>query len=78
MESSGAYVDIEFYTVIFAWFLCSFGPPSRSLVAYQLERGGMPLHDVVGVNCRKDATTDIKAQVPSIWLRGVCWTIVHV
>ena len=25
---------------------------------YHLERGGMPLHDAVGINCEKDATTE--------------------
>ena len=24
---------------------------------YHLERGGMPLHDAVGISCKKDATT---------------------
>ena len=33
---------IEFRTVIFALFLCSFGSSCRALVAYHLERGGMP------------------------------------
>ena len=23
-----------------------------------MERGGMPLHDVVGINCKKSATTE--------------------
>ena len=37
----------------------SFGPPSRALVhGYHLERGGMPLHDAVGINCKKGATTE--------------------
>ena len=27
-----------------------------------LERGGMPLHDAVGINSKKCATTDIKAK----------------
>ena len=35
-----------------------------------LEKGGMPLHDAVGVNCKNWATTEIKAQVPSIWANG--------
>ena len=48
----------EFQTPIFTWSLCSFGLPSISLVSYQLERNGMPLHDVVGVNCNKGTTTD--------------------
>ena len=25
---------------------------------YHLERGGMPLHDAVGINCKKGATTE--------------------
>ena len=25
---------------------------------YHMERGGMPLHDVVGINCKKGATTE--------------------
>ena len=25
---------------------------------YHMERGGMPLHDVVGINCKKGGTTD--------------------
>ena len=25
---------------------------------YDMERGGMPLHDVVGINCKKGATTE--------------------
>ena len=27
---------------------------------YHLERGGMPLHDAVGINCKKSATTEYK------------------
>ena len=30
--------------------LCSGG--------YHIERGGMPLHDVVGINCKRGATTE--------------------
>ena len=25
---------------------------------YHMERGGIPLHDVVGINCKKGATTE--------------------
>ena len=25
---------------------------------YYMERGGMPLHDAVGINCKKSATTE--------------------
>ena len=48
-------------------FLCSFGPPSRTLVAHLFETGGIELHDAVGVNSNKEATTDIKLQVPGVW-----------
>ena len=48
---------------------------------YHLERGGMPLHNTVGVNCEKAATTEIiiilirlsmqllkiEGKVPGIW-----------
>ena len=36
----------------------SFGPPSHALVVYHLERSRLPLQDAVGVNCKKDATTE--------------------
>ena len=35
-----------------------------------LERGGMPFHDGVGINCEKGASTELKAQVPSTWANG--------
>ena len=38
----------------------------------------MPLHDVVAVNCKKVVTTELRAQVSSIWDKGVCWNIVCV
>ena len=28
---------------------------------YHLEKGGMPLHDAVGINCKKDATTEYQS-----------------
>ena len=52
-ESPGAYVD-------FCMALRSFGPPSHALVDYHLVRGGMQLHDAVGVNCKRGATTEIQ------------------
>ena len=57
---------IEFHVAIIAWFLCSFDPPSRVLVTFHLERGGMQLHGAVGVKCTKGNYTDTKEQVPSI------------
>ena len=38
--------------------LCSFGPHSLAQVVYHLVRGGMPLHDWVGINCKKGATAE--------------------
>ena len=57
---------IEFHTANFCLALCSFGPPSRALLDYHLERCGITLHDAVGINCKEIETTDINAQVPSI------------
>ena len=38
---------------------------------YHLERGGMPLHDAVGINCKKKAQLlNIEAQVSSTWAKG--------
>ena len=38
---------------------------------YHLERGGMPLHDAVGINCKKrEQLLKIKAQMSSIWANG--------
>ena len=62
---------IDCHAAISAWFLCTFGPPSRTLVAYPLERGGMPFHDEVVVNCKNGApTADIKEELHSIWAKG--------
>ena len=36
-------------------------------LGYHMERGGMPLHDAVGINCKKGAK--IKAQLSSIWAK---------
>ena len=30
----------------------------------------MQLHDAVGINCKKGATTEIEAQGSSIWTKG--------
>ena len=37
---------------------------------YHMERGWMPLHDAVGINCKKGALLKIEAQVSSIWAKG--------
>ena len=37
---------------------------------YYLERGGMPLHDAVGINCENGKTTGNQAQMSSTWAKG--------
>ena len=37
---------------------------------YHMERGGMPLHDAVGINCKRGQLLKIKVQVLSIWTKG--------
>ena len=36
---------------------------------YHLERDGMPLHDAVGINCKKPQLLKIEVQVSSIWAK---------
>ena len=49
--------------------LRTFGPPSRALVDYEMERGGMPLHDAVGVYKKRGATAENQGAVPGIWAK---------
>ena len=57
VESPGTCVTMSFKwsfllgPVFFRTTLPCFG-------GYQMERGGMPLHDAVGINCKKAATTE--------------------
>ena len=43
-----------------------------------MERGGMPLHDAVGLNCKRVQLLKIKAQVSSIWAKGCILITVRV
>ena len=45
---------------------------------YHLEKGAMPLHEAVGINCKKGATLKIKALESSIWATGCILMIVCV
>ena len=38
---------------------------------YHMERGGMPLHDAVGINCIKGATTENQGSAVKYMLRDV-------
>ena len=52
VESPGTYVAAILLGPVFlrTALPCSIG--------YHLERSGMPLHDAVGINCKKGATTE--------------------
>ena len=41
-----------------------------------MERRGMPLHDAVGINCKREQLLKSKAQVSSIWDKGCTLMIV--
>ena len=74
------------------WYICNwmsftwpfmFGPVLfRTALpcsgGYHLERGGMPLHDVIGLNCKKGTILKIKVQMLSIWAKGFMSMIVCV
>ena len=43
-----------------------------------LERGGIPLHDAVGINCKRAQLLKIKALMSSMWGKGCMLMIVCV
>ena len=45
-------------------------PAFFGTVDYHLERGGMPLYNEVGVNCKRAQLLKIKEQVLGIWAKG--------
>ena len=47
-------------------------------IGYHMEREEMPLHDVVGINCKNAQLPKIKAQLSSIWAKGCILTNVGV
>ena len=62
--------------------LCALKPPSHALVVikrdiwFNLERGGMPLHDAVGVNLRGCNYWISWCRCQAYGLNHVCWMIV--
>ena len=58
MESPGAYVTERVSRDHFAWPCVLSRTALPYSGGYHLERGGMPLPDAVGVNCKKGATTE--------------------
>ena len=57
MKSSGAYVTDCVSRGHFCLARVFLDRPPV-LGGYHLEKGGMPLHDAVGINCKKGATTE--------------------
>ena len=53
----GTYV-IECFTLPFLLSPVFFRTALPCSGGYHIEKGGMPLHDVVGINCKKGATTE--------------------
>ena len=45
---------------------------------YHMERGEMPLHDAVGINCEIAQLLKINSQVSSIWAKGCIFMTVCV
>ena len=58
---------IEFNADIFAW-PCVLSKRPERLGRLSPEEGGMPLHDAVGVNCKKGSTT--KNHGAGAWYMG--------
>ena len=58
---------IVFFAAILRGYCVPSDRPPALWGLIHLERGGMPLHDGVEINCEKGATTEVKAQEPSIW-----------
>ena len=60
MESPCAYVtDLSFtWSFLLGHVFFRTPLPCSDCYASHLEKGGMPLHDVVGVNCKNGSTTE--------------------
>ena len=67
-ESSGEYVDDGVQRGHFGLALHSSQPPFHALVDYDQERGGMPLHDAVGVKYKNGEITE--NQETGAWYMG--------
>ena len=55
---------------------CSFRPPSPFSGGYHLERGGMLLHDAVGIDWKKGATTENQGADVKYIAKGCMFMIV--
>ena len=71
VESRDTYVTERVSFGHFCLALCSFGPTALPCSGgYHMERGGMPLLDAVGINCKTRELLKIKVQMSSIWAKG--------
>ena len=57
VESTGTYATYELHSAILLGTVF-FRTALPFSVGYDMERGWMPLHDVVGINCKNGATTE--------------------
>ena len=67
----------EFNAAIFAW-PCVLSDHLPCSGGYHLERGWIPLHDAVGIDCKRVQLLKIMAQMSSIWAKGCMLMIVRV
>ena len=58
----------EFLAAIFSW-PCVLSAALPCSGGYHMERGGMPLYDAVGINCKKSATTKNQGSMSNIWAK---------
>ena len=58
VESPGTYVNEKSFTRPFLLGIVFFRTALPCSGGYHMERGGMPLHDAVGINSKKGATAE--------------------
>ena len=59
------------FTQPFLFGTVFFRTPLRCSGGYHMERRGMPLHDAVGINCEKGATTENQGLCAKYMGKGV-------
>ena len=67
VESPGTICNCMSFTLPFLLGPVFFRTALPFSGGYHMERGGMPLHDTVAINCKKGATSE---NVKYIWVKG--------
>ena len=66
------YICNKSFTSSFLLAPVFFRIPLQCSGGFHVERGGMALHDAVWINCKRAQLLNGKAQMSSIWAKGVC------